>query len=372
MKIVMIGPYPPPIGGISIHMKRAAGHLRHKGLDCDIYDESNGSHQANGVYPIRSYRKFILRFPFMKGDLFHFHSISKKFRIMLALFKIFGKRIILTIHGGSLMEQIEQSNRVVRFVLLRSLRCIDQILCVNEADTQKLLSMGFREDKVVTLPAYIHPIEDELDDRDIPSEVITFLEEAEFAITANGYIRFYQGRDLYGVDMLIHLVRDLNALGFKVRLLFALLGASSQSPAEQWYYRELRQKVKDYGLEEQFLFFEVHHTELYPLLQKSGLFIRPTLTDGYGVSIAEALSCGIPSVASDVCSRPEGTIRFQAEDAEDLLIKVMDVMENYEVYKQRTLDLLNPDYLSGLLAVYERIAAKGTLKKQQGHGYNGK
>lgn len=372
MKIVMIGPYPPPIGGISVHMKRVAAHLRHKGFDCNIYDESNGSHQVEGVYPIRSYRHFIWRFPFIKGDLFHFHSISKKFRIVLALFKIFGKRIILTIHGGSLMEQIEQSNWAVRFALIRSLRCIDQILCVNEADRQKLLGLGFREEKVCTLPAYIHPLDDELDNRDIPSEVMMFLEEAEFAITANGYIRFYHGRDLYGVDMLIYLARELKARGYKVKLLFALLGVLDQSPVEQQYYWKLQQKIKDEGLEEQFIFYEVHHTELYPLLQKSDLFIRPTLTDGYGVSIAEALACGTPSVASDVCIRPEGTIQFRSDNAEDLLFKVKEVLDNYAVYKQRTQDLPNPDYLSGLLAVYERLATQRTLRSSRVIGHNGK
>ncbi|KKO51010.1 glycosyltransferase family 4 protein [Paenibacillus sp. DMB20] len=372
MKIVMVGPYPPPLGGISVHVKRAAEHLRQNGLDCDVYDESNGSHSAAGVYPLGSYRRFLLRFPLIKGDLFHVHSIRKKFRMVLGFYKLFGKKIVLTVHGGSLIDQIESSNRVVRFVLLRSLRAIDQILCVNEADTEKLLAMGFKRNRVATMPAYIRPVETEGADSGIPAHVADFLEKAEFAITANGYIRFFQGRDLYGADLLVQLLKELNARGLKARVLFALLGAREQSARERQYYLDLRKRIKAYGLEDRFLFYEVHDTELHPLLKKSDLFMRPTLADGYGVSIAEALACGTPAIASDVCRRPEGTILFRTENSEDMLRKVRDVMENYPSYKRQALSLPVPDYISGLLAVYERLGAKKTLKSKLVSGPNGK
>lgn len=372
MKIVMVGPYPPPLGGISVHVKRAAEHLRLFGMECDIYDESNGSPSVPGVYPLGSYRRFLFRFPWLKGDLFHVHSISKNFRMMLGFYKLFGKKIVLTVHGGSLIEQIESSNRAVRFVLLRSLRSLDQILCVNEADTEKLLSMGFRRNRVATMPAYIRPVETEEVDSGIPGHVADFLEKAEFAITANGYIRFFQGRDLYGADQLIWLLEELNARGLKARVLFALLGAREQSARERQYYRDLQKRIKACGLEERFLFYEALDTELHPLLKKSDLFIRPTLADGYGVSIAEALACGTPAIASDACRRPAGTMLFRTGNSDDMLRMVRNVMENYPSYKQQALTLPVPDYMSGLLAVYERLAPKKTLKSKLVAGPNGK
>lgn len=372
MKIVMVGPYPPPLGGISVHVKRAAEYLRLNGLDCDVYDESNGSHSVAGVYPLGSYRRFLLRFPWIKGDLFHVHSISKKFRMVLGLYKLFGKKIVLTVHGGSLIDQIESSNRIVRFVLLRSLRAIDQILCVNEADTEKLLAMGFRRNRIATMPAYIRPVETEGVNSGIPAHVEEFLEKAEFAITANGYIRFYQGRDLYGADQLVGLLEELNARGIKARVLFALLGVREQNARERQHYRDLQKRIKACGLEERFLFYEVHDTELHPLLKKSDLFIRPTLADGYGVSIAEALACGTPAIASDACRRPEGAMLFRTGNSEDMLRKVRHVMENHSSCKQQALSLPVPDYMSGLMAVYERLASKKTLKSKLVAGPNGK
>ncbi|WP_106766797.1 glycosyltransferase family 4 protein [Paenibacillus faecalis] len=372
MKIVLVGPYPPPIGGISIHIQRAAGHLRQHGWDCDIYDESSGSNRPEGVYPIHSYTSFIMRFPWLQGDLFHFHSISRSFRIMLGLFKMFGKKIMLTAHGDSLKRQIEQSNPASRFLFIRSLRMIDHIVCVNKADRDMLLSFGFRSNQVTALPSFIKPIETEQHLLQIPREVTDFMEAGEFTITANGCIRLDQGRDLYGADLLVQLLQDLTVKGYKARILFALLGSSEQSAEERRYYNELKERLREWGLESRFYFYEVDQTELYPLLRKSHLFVRPTLTDGFGVSIAEALACGIPALASDVCRRPEGATLFKSGNADDLLEKVQDVMDNYSSRKQEILDLPIPDYMSELLMLYKRVMSKTRLDSNMVIGPDGK
>jgi len=50
--------------------------------------------------------------------------------------------------------------------------------------------------------------------------------------------------------------------------------------------------------------------------------IRPNLSDGYGVSIQEALDLGVPAIASNVCERPKGTILFKNDDLADLTDKI--------------------------------------------------
>ncbi|OAB47075.1 glycosyltransferase family 4 protein [Paenibacillus antarcticus] len=364
MKIVMIGPMPPPIGGISIHIKRVVQRLKEKGIACDVYNESHVLISQEGVYPIGSYKNFALKIPFMKGDLFHFHSISRTVRILLGFYKICGKKIILTVHGESLMDQIRSSNPIIRMMLLTSLRSIDHIVCVNEDNTNKLLALGFAHHKVTTIPSYIQPMESGDDDVTIANEVFDFIADSNFVITANGYIRFYQGQDLYGVDLLIDLLKELRIRKRGVRILFALLGVSSQNVEEQQYYEVLKIRIREYGLEDDFLFYEVENTELYPLVNKSHLFIRPTVTDGYGVSIAEALHSAIPSIASDVCMRPEGTNLFQSRNVEDLLLKVEEIMEHYSEHKQRVMSLSMRDYTTDLLDMYQQITGQLDLESK--------
>lgn len=54
-----------------------------------------------------------------------------------------------------------------------------------------------------------------------------------FLIAANGWIRFYNNEDLYGMDMLIDLVYELSKRNIQASLIFALLGAEIQSMEEK-------------------------------------------------------------------------------------------------------------------------------------------
>nr|WP_307890068.1 hypothetical protein [Clostridium botulinum] len=40
MKIAIIGPYPPPYGGISVHIKRMKLYLENKNIDVTVYNDA--------------------------------------------------------------------------------------------------------------------------------------------------------------------------------------------------------------------------------------------------------------------------------------------------------------------------------------------
>jgi glycosyltransferase involved in cell wall biosynthesis len=52
------------------------------------------------------------------------------------------------------------------------------------------------------------------------------------------------------------------------------------------------------------------------------VFLRPTLEDGDSISVREALSLGVPVVASRVGARPAGAILFQPGCVDDMLAKL--------------------------------------------------
>jgi glycosyltransferase involved in cell wall biosynthesis len=119
-------------------------------------------------------------------------------------------------------------------------------------------------------------------------------------------------------------------------------------------------------------FYEVENTEFYPIVKRSQLFIRPTYIDGYGVSIAEALHCKVPSIASDVCNRPEGTVLFKSRDITDLLSKVLDVIERYSMYKHEVSKIKMRDYASDLIDVYHRTVGSRLTQSNMVVDPNGK
>lgn len=355
MKIALIGPYPPPYGGISIHIKRTKLFLKSRNISTTIYNESNYTIKSDSIVAI-NYKKFIFKVPFIKADILHFHSSSKKVRMLLGFYKIFGKNIILTLHGERLKDQLDDSNYITRKLLIKSLKNLNKIICVNPKVVNELISLGVAANKVSYLPAYIKPIEDEYDFKNIPEYVSDFINDTEFLISSNGAIRFYNSQDLYGLDMIIELMDKLKNNFKTVKLIFCVLDIQSQSEKEKRYYYSLQKRIKRLNIEDKILLYEVNNTEFYPILKKSKLFLRPTNTDGYGVSIAEALYYKVPSIASDVCKRPQGTIIFKPRDINDLYIKTVDVLKNYNLYKEKLKDNIQYDNAETLLNIYKELS----------------
>jgi glycogen(starch) synthase len=57
-------------------------------------------------------------------------------------------------------------------------------------------------------------------------------------------------------------------------------------------------------------------------MSRSDVFLRPTLEDGDSISVREALSLGVPVVASRIGARPAGAILFEPGDTDAMLSKI--------------------------------------------------
>lgn len=99
------------------------------------------------------------------------------------------------------------------------------------------------------------------------------------------------------------------------RLLEAYLSLKQREPLdcklvlagkEGWLASEFRQMVSDFGLKEDVIFTGyVPPQELNSLLRKAEVFIFPSLCEGFGMSVIEAMAAGLPVIASNVSSLPE-------------------------------------------------------------------
>lgn len=73
-----------------------------------------------------------------------------------------------------------------------------------------------------------------------------------------------------------------------------------------WLYDTIFDKVRQLGLEEDILFPGfVSDSEQALWYQSAAVFAYPSLYEGFGIPVAEALSCGTPVVTSNVSSLPE-------------------------------------------------------------------
>jgi glycosyltransferase involved in cell wall biosynthesis len=76
--------------------------------------------------------------------------------------------------------------------------------------------------------------------------------------------------------------------------------------AKGWYYQELFDQVRALGLERCVTFAGYVAREEQTLWYAgAALFLYPSLYEGFGLPVAEALACGVPTITSDVSSLPE-------------------------------------------------------------------
>ena len=352
-KIAIIGPYPPPYGGISIYIKRIMNYLEKNHIENIIYNESKIVEYENiiNLKPINSYKKFIFRIPFLKYDILHFHSTNLKIHMLLGCYRFFGKKILLTIHGESWFSQLAKLNLVGHYLLFLSLRNIDKIICVNPRIKKELLYLGFDSKKIEVIPAFIPPTSDEIEIKQLPEYFHKIRHKHKFLVTANAFrISFYKNQDLYGIDLSIELMKRLIDNGYKdIGFIYVIPDIGDYD-----YFEKMQNLIMKYNLEDNFHFYT--KPIAYPaVINMCELFVRPTNTDGDALSIREAILLQRPVISSDVCKRPEGTILFKNRNVDGLYNKVIYVIENYTECKKQIESIEFEDNAEKILEVYKKV-----------------
>ena len=201
---------------------------------------------------------------------------------------------------------------------------VDELVIIGNLTYQSFIDNSIRLPKKYSIEAAFLP-PDELSEQAIlatyPESLFTFLGEHSPIIIANAFqLSLLNGKDLYGFDMCVNALAKLKKEFPQIGLVL-VLGAIG----DEAYFEQLKHLISLHQLENN-IYMLSGQRELWPLLNKADLFVRPTLSDGASVSVQEALYFNIPVVASDVCIRPKETIIFRCGDQQDFEAIVKKVL----------------------------------------------
>lgn len=103
-----------------------------------------------------------------------------------------------------------------------------------------------------------------------------------------------------------------------------------------WLFGDVFDYVLEQGLEDQVIFTGyVSNSQLAALYSKAECFIFPSLYEGFGIPLLEAMQHRCPVVASNAASLPEvggdAALYFDPHDPEDIKDKIMNVMSDTKV-----------------------------------------
>lgn len=315
-KVVLIGPLPPPAGGISIHIKRLSILLEND-YDIDFIDEANPA--KAGYFNIRSLNLFKYLKKIINAEVIYIHSGNHILRMAHVIAgKLFFKKVILTLHAYPFNKK-----KAVRYLEETIYKMADKIILVNANLFDKI---NLPKQKCMVQNAFLPPVMET--EPELPAAVIEWINRSKnkgkVILCANAWqLEIFKNEDLYGLDICIDAVNKLKKEGYPVSFIFNV--ASTDKLKELYLNYQL--KINELGLTDDFLLIN-EKLSFVKLIERTDIVLRPTNTDGDALTVREALFLGKPVVASDIVERPAGTTLFSTRNADDMVTKLKLIIKD--------------------------------------------
>lgn len=324
----VFGPYPPPLGGISVHIARMEPFLNKEKIDYTIFN--HGFEENERVFATKKKMFWYLKMLFIKRyNTFHFHQFFTFHFIYYFIFSNLRKeKIIVTIHSERIFSYSKLKKAFVLFLIKKTKRL--KLISVSQNLNNYLNKHGI---KSVFLPAYVPPIS---------VEEIKVKKSKKLILFSVWKLNEKLANEIYNVPLAFdYLIRNKQ----NYKMLF-MVGSKSDSDIKY-----LQKLIHKYKISNNVTI--IYNQSLVSYLNNCEFLLRTNLSDGYGVSIQEALDLGVPAVASDVCERPKGTVVFKNNNIEDLSSKIKYIENTPLINILQKKESL--DYHLQLIQIYKTI-----------------
>jgi len=339
MKVLMVGPYPPPHGGISVHVLAARQMLEQAGLHCRVLNTASHGAKSGSARNWMGVLWAVARHARQAWTI-HVHTNGHNWKswFVAAICGLAANSrggSVLTLHSGLLPSYLSGATgwqmALARFACSRYTR----VVCVSPEILQSISSLGVSRRRADILPAYLGTTARQAPLRHDLTEWLG----AHSPVLSTAL--FY--RPEYGFDLLMTAV-------LRLRAKFPRLGCIVMGSGEDRL--EAERLIQKSGLGDAVLLMgDVPHDVCLALISQSDVFVRPTLCDGDSVSVREALSLGVPVVASATGQRPEAAVLFDSGSADALTAKLESTLSQ----RPQVVSELS-DSAGRLLEIYRRAS----------------
>ncbi len=239
-------------------------------------------------------------------------------------------KVIATVHDASpiLFPETHTPDNRARFE--KKMRYVqkhaDIVIAVSEHTKRDLIRVfGIPEDRIRVVYNAVDPIYAPLSDRNEIDRVIR-----KYGLPGSGYILF-----VGTLEPRKNLVRLIEAYGIATDACADQLPPLVLAGAKGWFYEEIFQCVERLGLQHRVIFTGfVDDGDMLALFNAATLFVYPSLYEGFGMPVLEAMACGLPVITSNTSSLPEvagsAAVLVDPVDIDGLATTVMDLLDDPE------------------------------------------
>ncbi|MBX5483237.1 MAG: glycosyltransferase family 4 protein [Myxococcaceae bacterium] len=338
--VLLIGDYPPPMGGIAVHVQQLHQAFTRAHLPCKVLDIGKGVHHGPGIVDGHGYGHFgreLLRHA-RDAWLLHLHTSGNNVRAWTVAMSVsvagqmFATPTVITVHSGLVPQRFPRDPALRRRAQI-ALVGYSHIVAVSEPVKEALIDAGIRPSRLSMFPAFVAS---EVRPGTPPAVLAAVRQRRRPLLAAAHHPSPVYGRALL-MEALALLAPRFQDIGL------AYFGPGTGSPeyradAERFGVAHL---IDDFG--------EIDHAQALAVIQAADTFVRPTSADGDSVSVREALAMGVPCVATDVAYRPPGTLVARAGDPIDLALRIEEALMH------RPPRTVQPDASVFLRGLYERL-----------------
>jgi len=350
VKILQIGAYPPPYGGVSVHLMRLHEQLRRRGMDNTIIDLSDRPKNVPGVVQL-SWPEATAFLADQPRSVVHFHNFAPGHASDYG--RLARRHVcVLSLHNERFEDELAALGALRRRLTVSHLQRVQCVVVDNERSHRMARSLWGERADIQLIPEFIPPAE-------VPALVhpgiLELRRRCRFLLASNAWrITFHDGCDLYGLDMLVELLRRLvHERGVDAGLAFLL-----PETGDEAYLRQIRERVRSFDLDGRCLFVTEPLDESSSLWREADVVIRATNTDGSSLTVFEALALGVPVVASDCVERPRGTVLFRTRDHDELTERVAGVLADLPAHRDRLREISPQGYLPSFVQLYGALGRK--------------
>jgi glycosyltransferase involved in cell wall biosynthesis len=311
-KVVLLGPYPPPHGGVSIYVKTLFGHLKARGLRLWTYGDREVRDPQ--VRFMKDKRRALVPLLLREGrgarigDCTHFlfEYPSALVPVWLLLKRLLGFEWVKILHDGSLPTRHTTFSRARRTLFRLACGGVSEFVVVSE-ELERWLQAELRVTQPVSVVKSLLPVARDERDRALPAELEAALADytrrARHVCSVGAFITDYG---------FLHAARAVERVRRETGEDVGLLLLDGDFTSDAAYREEVLR-----GREWVTVLKNVSHAYVFEVMRRSDVFVRGFGLESYGLSRVEAIWCGLPVVATRA-GETRGMLLYDFGDVDEL------------------------------------------------------
>jgi glycosyltransferase involved in cell wall biosynthesis len=348
MKILQLGPYPPPHGGVQTHIVALRQMLAHRHIPCAVINLTRHRRPSadNVFYPKNGMQVFwlLLRQPY---DIAHLHIGGRIWMRQLALAffcsLLPGRKCVLTFHSGGYPSSPEGASAHRYSLRALVFRRFDRIIAVNAEIAAFFQRLGVKADRIQLISSHAVVAEELTDTSDFPPELETFFKNHTPLLITVGLLE-----KEYDLPLQIAALGRVREIWPQAGLLIVGSGSLHQNLRDEIDKRDYASHVLLYG--------DLAHRATLRAIARSDLMLRTTWYDGDALSVREALHWGVPVIATDNGMRPAGVHLIAPRNLDALLAAIQKNLEGSSKRQNSSPPAADDSNLLAVLHLYQNLA----------------